>query len=262
MSSGLALYAAQIAAAIRTSLSDRTNFLLQAGGMLVNNAFMVALWALFFAGFRSVGGWRLADMALLYGLIMVVVGAAGVFFGGYRDMAASLLRGEPDALLTQPRALIPRLLARESIATGWGDLAGGLIILATVSGLSWTDLPVLGLALAAGLTVYVSAATTFAGLAFWAAGARSFARDLTDFTILFSSNPPSIYRGTVKFIAFTVLPAGFVVVTPVQLVRHPSPQLLASVVGAAAVYAAIAGAVFHLGLRRYRRGASPTLAGL
>ena len=262
MISALRLYAAQIAAAIRTSLSDRTNFALQAGGMLVNNAFMVALWALFFAGFRSIGGWRLPDMALLYGLIMVVVGAAGVFFGGYRDLAASLLRGEPDALLTQPRALIPRLLARESIATGWGDLAGGIAILAFACGLAWRDLPALAAALASGLTVYVSAAIAFAGLAFWASGARSFARDLTDFTILFSSNPPSIYRGAVKFIAFTVLPAGFVVVTPVQLVRHPGPAVLAAVLGAAALYATLAALVFHLGLKRYRRGASPTLAGL
>ena len=109
-------YAAQMIAAIRISFADRTNFVLQMAGMAVNNGFFFLLWVLFFAGFRSVGGWQFADVSLLLGIIMIVVGIAGVFFGGYRDMAAAILRGEPDALLTQPKAVLPRLLAGESLA--------------------------------------------------------------------------------------------------------------------------------------------------
>jgi ABC-2 type transport system permease protein len=190
--------------------------------------------------------------------MMTVVGVSGVAFGGYRDMAASILRGELDALLTQPKGLISRLLARESIATGWGDLAGGIVALAFVAGLSLRDLPLVLLALAAGLTVYVSAAISFASLAFWAAGARSFARDLTDFTLLFSSYPGSIYQGPVKVIAYTIFPAGFVVMTPVSMLREPRPETLALMVGAGLAYAALAAGLFHLGLTHYRRGASPT----
>lgn len=254
----LRLYAAQSAAAIRTSFSDRGNFAIQVGGMIVNDIFFLTLWVLFFAGFRSIGGWRLQDMALLFGLTMSVVGISGVFFGGYRDLAATLLRGELDALLTQPKALIPRLLARESIATAWGDLAGAIFVLAVFARLDWSDLPALLLAIAAGTTVYVSASISFASLAFWAAGARSFARDLTDFMLLFSSYPGSIYRGAVKTIAFTILPAGFVVLAPMGMVRHPSGQTLAVVVFGAVLYGAIAVALFSLGLARYRRGASPS----
>ena len=256
------LYAAQTAAALRASAADRANFAWQAGGMFVNDVFMLALWALFFAGFRSVGGWTLPDMALLYGLIMLIVGVANVFFGGYRDLAASLLKGELDALLTQPRGVIALLLARESIASGWGDVVGGVIVLAAFADLRWSDVALAAVGTVAGLVVYVSASVTFAALAFWAAGARSFARDLTDFTILFSSNPPSIYRGAAKLVAFTLLPAGFVVVTPVGLIRHPSLAAFAATIAAAALYAAIAAGAFPLGLRRYRRGQSPALAAL
>jgi ABC-type uncharacterized transport system permease subunit len=104
----LATYAAQIIATIRMSFADRTNFFLQMAGMAVNNGFFFLLWILFFAGFRSVGGWQFADVCLLLGIIMTVVGVAGAFFGGYRDMAAAILRGDPDALLTQPKAVLPR----------------------------------------------------------------------------------------------------------------------------------------------------------
>lgn len=257
MSRFLSLYAAQVGPAIRMSFADRGNFALQVGGMMVNNLVFLTLWVLFFAGFRSVGGWGLADVALLLGLMMTIFGIAGVALGGYRDMAASILRGEIDALLTQPKGVLARLLARESIATSWGDLAVGLVMLVFFAELEAAEIPLLLVALAAGLTVWVSAGVSFATLAFWAAGARSFARDLTDFTLLFSSYPGSIYQGAVKVIAYTVLPAGFVVMAPVRLLREPSPATLAVVLGAAVLYAGIAAGLFHLGLARYRRGASP-----
>jgi hypothetical protein len=92
-----ALYLLQVGAAIRLSFSDRANFWLQLGGMGLNNGFVLLMWFLFFAGFRSVGGWRLADVALMIGILAFTVGTAGVFAGGYRDMAAAILRDEVDA---------------------------------------------------------------------------------------------------------------------------------------------------------------------
>ncbi len=250
-------YAALIAAAIRTSLADRANFVLQAFGMLINNGFFLLLWFMFFAGFRSVGGWELRDLALLLGIGVSMVGVSGVFFGGYRDMAAVILNGEPDALLTQPWAVLPRLLARESIASAWGDLLTGAVMLIVFADITAARIPLILLGVAAASVIYVSAAVTFASMAFWIVGARSFARDLTDFTLLFSSYPGSIYSGATKVIAYTVLPAGFIVLAPVRLLRDPNLQTLAVVVGSAVVYAAIAAATFSLGLRRYRRGAAP-----
>jgi len=189
---------------------------------------------------------------------MTVVGIAGVFFGGYRDMAGSILRGEADALLTQPKAVLPRLLARESLAHGWGDLVTGTAILATLAGLEAARLPLAMLGVVLGLVVYLSASVAFASLAFWIAGARSFARDLTDFLLLFSSYPGSIYSGLTKLIAFTILPAGFVVLAPVELVREPTPAHFVIAAAAAAGYASFAMLVFHIGLRRYQRGETPT----
>lgn len=252
-------YIAQIAAAIRMSLADRTNFFMQVGGMLLNNVFMMALWFMFFAGFRAVGGWALGDVALLLGLIMTIVGAAGVAFGGYRDMAATILRGEIDTLLTQPRPVLPRLLACESIASGWGDFLNGLALLALAAGLGWHDAPFVLIALVAGLTVYVSASVMFASMAFWFAGARSFARDLTDFLILMSSYPGSIFQGAAKALAYTLLPAGFVVLAPVEFLRAPGAATFLVVAGGAALYAALAIGAFQIGLQRYRRGFAPII---
>jgi len=250
----LATYAANVAAAIRTSLMDRTNFTLQSVGMIVNDVFFLVLWYMFFAGFRKVGGWGLADVALLLGLIMCIVGVSGIFFGGYRDMAATILRGEIDALLTQPKAVLVRLLARESIATAWGDLIMGIWMLFTFAALSWSDAALVLAGLVCGTVVYIASAVAYASLAFWFSGARSFARDLTDFMLLFSSYPGSIYSGATRLIAYTLLPAGFVVLAPVTFLRAPSLETFFVLVASAAAYGSIAALMFQLGMRRYRRG--------
>ena len=250
----VATYGANIAAAIRTSLMDRTNFLLQSIGMVVNDVFFLVLWYMFFAGFRRVGSWGLADVALLLGLIMCIVWISGIFFGGYRDMAATILRGELDALLTQPKVVLVRLLARESIATAWGDLVMGIWLLATFAALAWQDVPLVLAVLLCGATVYIASATIYASLAFWFAGARSFARDLTDFMLLFSSYPGSIYSGATKFVAYTLLPAGFVVLAPVTFLRDSSAENFAVLLASACAYGAAAFILFSIGMRRYRQG--------
>jgi ABC-2 type transport system permease protein len=249
----LKAYASQAAAAVRTSFSDRSNFALQILGMVINDVFFLSLWVLFFAGFRSVGGWGQSDVALLLGITMMVVALSGIAFGGFRDMAATILKGELDALLTQPKGVLGRLLSRESIAHAWGDAICSIVILVFFARVGWTQAPLVLIAIAAGTVVFVSAAVSFACMAFWAAGARSFARDLTDFMLLFSSYPSPIFQGWTKVIAYTVLPAGFVVMAPVDWLRSPSWGAFAVVIGGAALHAVLAAGLFRIGLARYRR---------
>lgn len=250
----IAVYIANAKLAIRTSLSDRTNFTLQSIGMIVNDGFFLILWFMFFAGFRQVGGWGRSEVAQLLGLIMCIVAFSGVFFGGYRDMAATILKGELDSLLTQPKLVLPRLIARESIPSAWGDLIVGLMLICVYANLTFERLPGALIGFACGLAVYVSSAILYASLAFWFSGARSFARDLTDFMLLFSSYPGSIYTGATKFVAYSILPAGFVVLTPVRLFTQPSLATLAMALAAGGGYVVLALTTFHFGLRRYRRG--------
>jgi ABC-2 type transport system permease protein len=247
-------YVQNVGLAIRTSFGDRTNFTLQALGMVVNDGFFLAIWFLFFAGFKSVGGWRLADTALLIGMMMTLFAVAGIFFGGYRDMAATILKGELDALLTQPKTVLLRLLARESLPSAWGDLIVGIFLIVWFGRVAPHEVPTVILCLVVGFLVYVSSAVAYASLAFWFSGARSFARDLTDFLVLFSSYPGSIYTGATRVVAYTLLPAGFVVLAPIEFLRAPGASTFAFMIAGALVYSAIALTLFHLGLSRYRRG--------
>src|SRR6185437_729623 len=131
-------------------------------------------------------------------------------------------------------------------------LVMGIWMLFTFAALSWSDVPLVLAGLICGTIVYIAFAVVYASLAFWFTGARSLARDLTDFMLLFSSYPGSIYSGVTKVIAYSLLPAGFIVLTPVEFLRAPSVPSLAMILGAAALYCAFAATIFHLGMRRYR----------
>ena len=246
------LYIAEIVAAIRISLADRTNFTVLFSGMVLNNGFVLLMWFMFFAGFRSVHGWQRADMALQIGILAITFGAATVFAGGYRDMAAAILRGDLDARLTQPSAVLPRLLAQESGPHGWGDILVGVLLLAFAAALRWQDLPALPFILAGSLAIFIASGVLVSSLAFWAGGARSFARDLVEFILLFGSWPGSIWSGATRLVVYTLLPAGFVVVLPVHFLRAPSLVEGGLLMAAALTYAALAWAAFTTGLRRYR----------
>ena len=252
-------YVHQAAAAIRMSLADRTNFVLQVGGMILNNGFFLLLWFMFFKGFHRVGGWSGTDVALLLGVMMTIVGVSGMVFGGYRDMAATILSGEVDALLTQPKSVLGRLLSRDSIPSAGGDFITAMIVLIGFCGLRWSQTPLLVLIITIGLTIYLAATVMFGSLAFWVRGARSLSRDLADFLVMVSSYPGSIFSGPSRWVVFTVLPAGFVVLTPVRMLREPSLGTLAVLVAAVVVYVALAAGVFSLGLARYRRGSTPVM---
>lgn len=247
------VYRAQILCAMRLAMADRTNFIVQMVGMLINDGFVLLMWFMFFSGFERIGGWRMTDVALLLGIVTVVVGGVSVLAGGHRDLAARILSGEIDALLTQPQPVLPRLLASESIAHGFGDIFVGVALLTAFAGLRPRDLPLLAVAITVGWTILLSASVAFGSLAFWVRGARSFSRDLLEFLILLASYPGSIWSGPMKVIVYTLLPAGFVVLFPVGVLRAPSLEGAFILVASASAYAALALFLFHLGLRRYRR---------
>src|SRR5205085_2170856 len=89
-------------------------------------------------------------------------------------------------------------------------------------------------AIAIGMVAWLATGVIFASIAFWFAGGRTLSRDLMDFTLMVSMYPASIYSGWVKIVAFTVLPAGFVSMAPVGLVRAPSWPAAALAIGGAA----------------------------
>lgn len=245
---------ALMATNIKASFALRGAFLLQAGFMVANNLLFFVFWWLFFDRFEEVGGWRLHDVAALFGLVACAFGSAVVFAAGLKDLARMIVEGDLDPFLTQPKSLLLNATASKTQPSGWGDILSGLILLSYSGYLHWTSLPLLLVAVGASATVFIATGVIMHSAAFWLGRIETLARTMWEFLVAFSSYPRPIFAGALKWVLFSVIPAGFIGFLPVELMRDFQWSGLAMVIGGACFYAGLARWVFAAGLRRYESG--------
>jgi ABC-2 type transport system permease protein len=254
LGSTLGFLAAMVAMNLKSSFALRGAFWLQASFMVANNLLYFTFWWIFFDRFEEVGGWRVRDVAALYGVVAAGFGMAVVFAGGIRDLSRAIIEGDLDAFLTQPRSPLLHALTSKTSASGWGDLVSGFAFLMFSGLVEWRTAPVAVLAVLLSATVFVASGVILHSLAFWLGRIDNLARQMWDFLVTFSIYPRPIFSGALKLLLFTLIPAGFIGYLPVELVRNFQWSGLAAAVGGAVAYAGLAIAVFQAGLRRYESG--------
>jgi ABC-2 type transport system permease protein len=87
---------------LRTALSNRGTFWMNVVFMFLNDAIWFCMWFVFFAKYPSIGGFALADMALLQGVLATSFGISVLFAAGTRELARMIADGDLDTFLTQP----------------------------------------------------------------------------------------------------------------------------------------------------------------
>ena len=97
--STLAFARALLGINIKASFALRGAFWMQAGFMAANNLLYFTFWWIFFDRFEEIRGWRLNDVAALFGIAAAAYGIAVVFAGGVRDLARQIIDGEIEAQL-------------------------------------------------------------------------------------------------------------------------------------------------------------------
>jgi len=254
MRAHLAFLAAMVAMNLKSSFALRGAFWLQAGFMTANNLLYFCFWWIFFDRFEEVGGWRVADVAALYGVVAAGFGFAVVFAGGIRDLSRSIVDGDLDAYLTQPKNPLLHLVSSKTSAAGWGDLLSGIGFLLGSGLVDWRALPLAALAVLLSASVFIASGVILHSLAFWLGRIDNLARQMWDFLVTFSIYPRPIFSGALKLLLFTLIPAGFIGYLPVELLRDFEWQGLAASVAGALAYCALAVAVFAAGLRHYESG--------
>jgi ABC-2 type transport system permease protein len=242
---------ALVSIALAESFAKRAAFALQVVAMMLNNLLFFSMWWVLFARFEQIRGYRVGDMEALFGISTIGFGLAVTLCGGSIDLARIVSDGELDALLTQPKSVLLRALASRSIASGWGDIATGVVLLWRsgyhhVPAILFASV-ISGVAFAAGFAVLQSSA-------FWLGRMDSVAKQLIDLLITFSCYPPGAFGTQFKLLLYTVIPAGLVTFLPVELVRDPGLHTAVPALAAVVAYACFAAWVFKRGLRRYESG--------
>jgi ABC-2 type transport system permease protein len=246
---------------LKAQLEYRGAFFSQVASMFVNDGAWVAFWILFFERFPVLHGWNLTDVIALWAIVTAGYGLAFGIMGNAVQLAACIVQGEIDAWLLQPRAVLPHMLLGRSSPTAWGDALFGYVVYV---GFVRPDLP----HVVTFLVLSVAVAVAFVGfgilsgsLSFFIGNASALADQWRSTLISFSTYPPTLFRGAVKIVLYTVIPAGFASYLPVEALRRMSLLYALLSVGGALALLGAGTAAFYLGLRRYESGNLVTMKG-
>ena len=245
---------ALIGTSIRAAMAERGAFFLRAGLMAVNNAIFFTFWIVLLSRVPQVRGYQLGDIAVLYGIVAVAHGLAVFFGGGIQLLARYIHDGELDALIAQPKPTLLYAIGLKSQPSGLGDIVSGFIMIALSGRVGVLEAPIVIVAGVAGAVVLIATAVILNSSAFWLGKTESASRQLYECTLMFSLYPDTLFTGPLRWLLFTIVPAGFVGFLPAELIRAPSATT-AVVVGLAVVaYGWLALWVFERGLRAYSSG--------
>jgi ABC-2 type transport system permease protein len=245
-------FTASLKANAQAALEYRASLVSQALGMFVSNG----MWMIFFSAYFSrfaLSGWGREEVITLWALACGAYGLPGVLLGNAPQLAGLIARGELDFYLALPKPVLLHVLCSRMKLVAIGDVAFGFLAFE----LTRPSLAGRGLFLAcivAGAVVAVSFYVLVGSLAFWLGAAEGAATQVNNALINFSTYPNPIFRGAARVLVYFVIPAGFVVGVPTQLLRTPRWELALQEVAAAGVLAVLAHLVFHAGLKRYTSG--------
>lgn len=243
-----------VSTSVRSAMAERGAFLMRVILMAVNNAIFFTFWIVLLSRVPRIRGYTLGDVAVLYGTVAVAHGLAVFVAGGIQYLARVIHDGELDALIAQPKPTLLYAVGLRSQPSGLGDIVSGLIMIGLSGRVTTMGIPVVIAAAVAGAVVLVATAVLVHSAAFWLGRTESASRQLYEVTLMFSLYPDTLFTGPMRWILFTIIPAGFVGYLPAELIRAPAMGTAVAIVAGVAAYCVVAAWVFARGLRVYNSG--------
>ena len=252
---------ALIATNLKAALALRGAFVVQVVFMVLNNLTFFVFWWALMGHVTTLRGWRLGDIEMLFGIVAAAFGLAVTVAGGVLHLGRLIEDGDLDTLLTQPKSVPVHALGVRSQPSGVGDLISGLIFIAWSGQVAWRTTAIAAVVIVASALILVACGIVFFGLAFWLGRVETVATQLWELLVTFSLYPEPLFGGALRFVLFTVLPAGFVGYLPVRILHAPSFTNVTILLIAAIAYLGLAALIFDRGLRRYASGSRFTTFG-
>lgn len=240
---------------LASAMEYRGSFWLQAFGMALSNGSFVFFWWIAFQQIGgSIGGYDFKDVMFIWAVTSSAFGAANIFFANMNGITRIIINGELDTFLLQPKDVLISLLCAKTSLGAWGDLGYGVILMALTQGPSKMAWGMFMAGVIVGGLLMTAVAVTAHSLTFYFGDAALIGGMAQEFVLNFSLYPVGIYRGFVRVLMYTVIPAFFMVHLPLKLVRDFSWSGLIALLGVCIVYCSFAYWFFYRGLRKYESG--------
>ncbi len=263
MVGALHLYGRYLGLSLRGQMQYRASFVMTSvGNFLITGIEFLGIWALFHR-FSSLDGWRLPEVALLYGMVNVAFAITRIGARGFDAFDQMVKSGDFDRVLLRPRRTVLQLAGQELHLQQIGRLLQGLVVLlwaAHALGVTWT-VPKAALLVATvvgGACLFYGLIVLQATLAFWTTESLELLNILTYGGVETAQYPLAIYRRWFRLFFTAVVPLACVSYFPALAIigrADPlgSPVLLQWLAPAAGVlFLLVCLRVWGSGVRHYR----------
>ncbi|MEU0130579.1 MULTISPECIES: ABC transporter permease [unclassified Streptomyces] len=260
---GVRAYGLIVAMWLRSTLAYRASFVMTTVGNFLMTGFDFVAIMLMFSHVDALGGFTLAEIALLYGVAATAFGLCDLLLGSVDRLGQRVRDGTFDTLLVRPVPVLAQVAADRFALRRLGRLTQALLVLGyalVTLDIAWTPLKVVM------LPVMVLSGAAIFGAVFVVGGAfQFFTQDASEVQNAFTYGgttllqyPPSVFaRELVRGVTFVVplafvswLPALYVLGRDYPLDLPEWVAFLSPVV--AGCCGVLAGLAWRVGLRSYR----------
>ncbi len=245
-----------IKCSVMSAVEYRASFLVSSIFMFINNGFFLVVWyTIFKANGNSLNGVTFDTIMYLWAISTIGYGLPYFFFGGLKNINLFLISGAMDSYMVQPKSPLLNVLTSKCDFSAFGDFAYGIFMAIIVSkGNLLTFMYIFLFGCFASL-FYLATSIIIRSLSVWIGDTDKIARTYSNsLMITFSIYPEQIFGGMLKVILYTVVPVGYMVYMPINIIAKFDPVALAIVIVAGIAFMALAVFVFNKALKRYESG--------
>ncbi len=239
---------------LQSAMEYRASFISQALGMLLNDSFFIFFWWVIFQKVSSIGGYGFREVMLIWALAASTFGAVHIVFGNVSRLPGVIMNGGLDTFLLQPKDVYMSVQCSSMDLSAWGDLVFGFVLFFAIFGLDPLKLLLFILFTCAGGLLMGAVLAAAGTLTFFVGNSSTISRMVMEFILNFSLYPDSIYGREIKFIMYTLLPAGFIIFMPIRMLTAFSWYGLLILLMVDAVYVTASYLFFRKGLKKYESG--------
>jgi ABC-2 type transport system permease protein len=259
----LRLYGRYMRVSVRSQLQYRASFVMTMfGTLLITASEFITIWALF-DRFGQIRGWRLPEIALLYGMISISWALCDAIGRGFDVFGTMVKAGDFDRILLRPRSTVLQLLGQDLILRRFGRLLQGAAVLGyAIAGgsIDWTvgRAALLVASIGCGACVFLGILMMQATTAFWTIESLEVWNAFTYGGLTMSQYPLAIYRSWFRQLFTYAVPLGCVNYYPgLAILGRVDPLGAPAYVGwiaplAGPAFLLVSLQVWRFGVRHYR----------
>lgn len=239
---------------LKTAFLNKSDALINVLMMTINNLSFVFMWWVIFQNKGSINGWNFGDMALLFAVMNNAFATFALFARGVQQLPEYIDNGNLDNFLVSPRSSLFLVSTAESTFANWGDYLTGFIMYFLSGYVSWGSFGLMLLCSFLGFILIYAVRLLASCMAFFISDSQRLSDNILMAMLTFASQPASIFTGWYKVLFLSIIPAGFLSLYPVELIRAFSWDNLGILTLGCGLFLAAALKLYQCGLKHYSSG--------